>query len=343
MKTAVSLMLVLLVGACASPPRQLVYVDESAMRGQYGHYVRALLLDGAFDRLEALADSLQRTDARWPSGRAYAESYYERGFAEVDDPKNPAQWHMLLDRLREWTDTHEESYVARYSLAEALVGRAWAARGQDWASHVSPSQWDRFNDDLDEARALLGQMPARAQDSYEWRMLMLRVLHGTREDALYRDLAQSTVRRFPAEQRLYSNVALHLMPRWYGSEGEWQRFANDATAALPDSLSDEFYARTVTSQGRYMEQNPFRDRLLSWPRVKHGLLLWHERWPSSTQPLSAGAQLGALAEDRDFTRACFASLADTFDVEIWWWLPPYQKAREWAEQPAVETSAHAAR
>jgi hypothetical protein len=112
---------------------------------------------------------------------------------------------------------------------------------------------------------------------------------------------------------------------------------------LPDSLSDEFYARTVTSQGRYMEQNPFRDRLLSWPRVKHGLLLWHERWPSSTQPLSAGAQLGALAEDRDFTRACFASLADTFDVEIWWWLPPYQKAREWAEQPAVETSAHAAR
>ena len=334
------LLLFLVVPACspakrsadAIASRDLVYVNEDSTRGEYGHRVRMLLNGERFDRLDAMADSLGRTGGHWPSGRPLLDSFFDRGFGEVDDEKSADAWEAHLLRLRQWTEVRPESYAARYALAEGLVGRAWAARGEDWASKVSRSKWRRFEDDLSEAGQMLRQMPAPAQDTYEWRIAMMQVLHGMQEDSLYRALAFSTLRRYPAEPRLYANIAIHLMPRWYGSAGEWEAFANDATASLPDSISDEFYARIVTSQSRYA-QNVFREsRGLSWPRTKRGLLAWRRRWPASTQPLSAAALLGWMAGDRDFSRASFESLRDTFDVEIWWWMPPYSEARKWAMQ-----------
>jgi hypothetical protein len=312
--------------------RDHVYVNEDVTRGEYGRRVRMLLNGERFDRLDAMADSIGRTGGHWPSGRTLLDSFFDRGFGEVDDGKNADAWETHLFRLREWTEARPESYAARCALAEALIGRAWAARGGDYASKVSRSKWRRFENDLEEAGQILRQMPAPSQDTYEWRMAMMQVLHGTSEDSLYRALAFSSLRRYPAESRLYTNIAIHLMPRWYGSPGEWEAFANDATATLPDSISDEFYARIVTSQSLYVE-NVFRESPgLSWPRTKRGLLAWHRRWPASTQPLSAAALLGWMAEDRDFSRASFESLRDTFDVEIWWWMPPYEKARKWAMQ-----------
>ena len=312
--------------------RDLVYVDENVTRGEYGHRVRMLLIGERFDRLDAIADSLGRTGDHWPSGRPLHDSFFDRGFGEVDDQKNADAWKMHLLRLRQWTEARPESYTARYALAEGLIGRAWAARGEGWASSVSRPEWGRFENDLIEAGRMLRQMPAPAQDAYEWRIAMMQVLHGTGEDLLYRGLATSTLGRYPAEPRLYTNIALHLMPRWYGRAGEWEAFANDATANLPDSIADEFYARIVTSQSGYA-QNVFREsRGLSWPRTRRGLLAWRRRWPASTQPLSAAALLGWMAGDRDLSRASFESLRDTFDVEVWQWMPPYSAARKWAMQ-----------
>jgi uncharacterized protein DUF4034 len=333
---AAALLLCILPGCAPSrgsadgtPRRAFVYVDEDAIRGAYGQRVRALLNTGRFDQLDAMSDSLE---GRWPSGRPLIDSFYDRGFGEVDDKEKADAWQLHLRRLRQWTEARPESYAARYALAEGLIGRAWAARGEGWASTVSRSEFGRMESDLVEAGQRLRQMPAPAQDAYEWRMAMMQVLHGMGEDSLYRVLAFSTLRLHPDAPRLYSNIAIHLMPRWYGKPGEWEAFANDATAALPDSISDEFYARIVAGQSQYA-RNVFREsRGLSWPRTKRGLAAWRQRWPASTQPLSAAALLGWMAEDRDLARTSFESLRDTFDVEIWGWTEPYSEARKWAMQ-----------
>lgn len=332
------LLLILVVPACSPAKRsanaiadRLVYLSEDSTRSEYGRRVRMLLHGERFDRLDAMADSLGRSGGYWPSGRPHRDSFI-RGFAEVDDVKSPKAWEEHLFRLRRWTEVRPESYAARCALAEGLIARGWAARGEDWASTVSQSEWQRFGNDLHEARQILRRMPAPAQDTYAWRVAMLQVLHGMSEDSLYRELAFSSLRRHPAEPRLYTNMAIHLMPRWYGEPGEWEAFANEATAALPDSISDEFYARIVTSQSIYA-QNVFRESPgLSWPRTRRGLLAWRRRWPASTQPTSAAALLGWMAGDRDLSRASFESLRDTFDVEVWYWTKPYLEARKWAMQ-----------
>lgn len=336
---AVPMLLPLLVVLACSPAKQsaeanpeLVYVDEDLTRGEYGHQVRVLLNGERFDRLDAMADSLERAGGYWPSGRTLLDTFYDRGFGEIDDEESPEAWRAHIHHISRWTEAHPESHAARYAMAEALIGRGWAARGTGWASTVSRREWRRFDRGLEEAGRVLRRMPAAAQDTYEWRMAMLQVLHGTGEDSLYRVLADSSLKSHPDEWRLYANIAIHLMPRWYGKIGEWEAFADKATASLPDSISDEFYARIVTNQAKYVDNVFEESEGLSWPRTKRGLLAWQRRWPSSTQPRSAAALLGWMAKDRDLARASFESLSDTFEVEIWHWMPPYAKARTWAMQ-----------
>jgi hypothetical protein len=297
--------------------------------------MRMVLNGGRFDRLEAIADSLAFTHARWPSGRLVLGSFYEWGFGHVNNQGDGAElWSAHLAKLREWTDARPGSDVARFALAEALIGRAWAARGGGWANTVSRDRWQRFGSDLEEAGRMLMQCGDSTKVTYEWHSAFMSVLHGIggQGDSLYRVVAEDALARFPDEPRFYAGVTNHLLPRWYGQPGDWERFAAGSTADLPDSIRDEFYARVVAEGSRF-EGNVFQEsRELSWSRTQRGLLAWHRRFPRSTQPTSALAKLAWMAGDRGVARQAFASLRDTVDLEVWRTLPTYWAARQWVEK-----------
>lgn len=313
-------------------PRTLVYLDEDNDRARLGRRARMMLAHEAFDTIEMTADSLARTDERWYSGAPKLVSFIHRGFDEVDDAEDAGSWERHLAMLRQWSDARPNSVWAPIALAEGLIARAWAARGHGYSNTVSKERWQRFEHDLNEARMILDQSPPAARENPLWYEAAMSAEHGLGSQGTmrYRALLREALRKFPTYQRFYVSAAVHLMPRWYGGDGELVDFMETFASALPDSIGDEFYARVAIDQTHYCD-NLFDEYTgISWPRMRHGLVLWQSHWPRSTQPRNALAYLATEHGDRQLARQAFESLGDTLEFEIWQSRPTYENYRAWA-------------
>ncbi len=124
--------------------------------------------------------------------------------------------------------------------------------------------------------------------------------------------------------------AYSLLPRWYGEEGDWEKFA-EQTAARPDGLGDELSARIVSNQAGFYE-NVLRETQASWPKPKAGLDAMRVKYPQSLGVFSDAARLGTMAFERDYARAAFAELDGRF-VENYWngGKERFVHFRNWAE------------
>lgn len=310
---------VLCVAGCAKPkPIPLRYVSDRAERIAFGVRVRRTLLAGHFDKLDALADSLQRCDSRFENGVSRLFSFYFMGMRTVDHPNDPAEWEHHLDRPREWLDARPDSPHAPVALANALIGRGWAARGGGYAGTVSPKGWGGFEGDLQEAGQMLIQCADRSKVTPSWYDAMLDVIHGLspdRED--FDPVYAEAVARFPNYERFYLSRSWYLQPRWHGEPGEWEAEADSCAPALPDSLRDEVYARIVLLQSGYT-MDVFKDcPTLDWERTQRGLEVWQRRYPNSPEPTSALAMFACQTGHRDVARAAFAELGNVVDVDVW--------------------------
>ena len=325
--------------ACEAPPPpsseaatpHVVGWSEEVDREAFGRSVRAMLKDERYDELQAKAESLLASGDCWPSGVPRFATFLSRGLGKVGNPKQAELWEHF-ERLEDWARARPNSWLQPLAKGVALSTRAGQARGDDWASNVSADQWKRMNSDAAEAERVLIACPRVARETAAWYDEMLSVLHmlGRERDAEYRVVLKEALARWPLHYSFYIGGAIHLMPRWYGEAGEWQRFADVTTRALPDSVADEFYARIVQDQSHY-HRNVFRENPgLSWERVRNGLDAWHRHCPASTQPMSAKANLAWMAGNRPACRHAFEALGDTLDVDVWMGWPRYRIAKRFA-------------
>jgi len=315
-----------------STTKRIVGWSEDPDRLAYSREARVLLKAGRFDDIEARAESLRTSGERWPSGIPKFITFVHRGFGEVGNKRKAELWEMHIAQLRDWNSARPSSALAPIALAAALAGRGANARGTGWASTVSGEGWRQMASDGSEAYQILRRCPVASRDNPVWYEEMLRALHmlGRERDTEYRNVLEEATRKYPSSYRLYQMGAIHFMARWYGEEGEWQRYAAEATRALPDSIADEFYARIVQDQSHY-HRNVFAENPgLSWERTRRGLAAWRERWPASTQPPSAAANLAWAAGDREACRSAFEGLGDTLDLEIWLGPRSYLAAKAFA-------------
>jgi len=318
----------------APPLGQLVDSGEDEAGAMIGQRLRTLLANRGYDRLEAFVDSLRVHDCRTPAGRSAEFSFYDHGFGEVDDERDPREWTQHLALIRSWADGHLDSPVPRIALAHALFARAWAARGGDWGEKVTQDRWQRFAADMTEANALLDGCSRGARRSAAWLDAKMLVLHAhgldADTDAEYRATYAEAVQRYPGEPRWYTGMSNHLMRRFGGLPGEFTAYADTCGSALPDSLRDELYARIVENQCTAVD-NPFTEYPgLSWKRIQRGLGVWERRWPASITPSSARARLAVSANDPEAAVAAFQRLSNRVDLDVWGTHQYFLAVREWA-------------
>jgi len=313
----------------SAPPPRLIAASDKVERQRFGLEVRHTLLQGRFDDLEALADSLDAGDVRFVDGVPELYAYFRWGFQDMPQHFTAAQWEQLLSRLREWQDVKPDSRWAPVALANGLIGRGWAARGGGYASTVKRSGWHGFEGDLQDAGSILRQSATRSKPTAQWYDAMLDVLHGQADDEFDAVYRQATA-RYPDYARFYLTMSWHLQPRWYGQPGDWEKFAAHCAPALPDSIQAEIYARIVTYQSGYTE-NVFKESQgLSWARVQLGLDVWQRRFPAQIETASLRARFAADAKDQPVARAAFQALGDTVDVDFWRTRQEFLAARDWA-------------
>jgi hypothetical protein len=135
----------------------------------------------------------------------------------------------------------------------------------------------------------------------------------------------------PAYASYYFRKIIFLLPRWYGKEGEWEKFAEEASNRAGGEAGDILYARIgwfVHDLGFY--RDIFRETQINGNRVKRGYELMLKRYPDSLTVAAQFARLAVINGDPFRTRAILERLGGRVDLEIWSSREYFQKVRAWA-------------
>lgn len=234
----------------------------------------SLLLASNYDELDKIADEYRSkkvafTDGEWKLSVLYdGMSYYLRQAPEDN-------WVNRLDNLKGWVSAKPNSITARVALAECLVGYAFHGRSYAYANEVKEDQWKHFEERLEEAALVLEQAKNLQQVCPGWWAAYQRIaLGGSLDKTQYDDFLESAIAYEPTYNVFYFRTAWHLLPRWFGEEGDWEQFATSIADRVGGPDGDILYTRIVwfmdrRAPGKVVYKNP----KIMWQRVNNGIKL----------------------------------------------------------------------
>ncbi len=277
--------------------------------------VFAMLDAGDFAKLEAIATALRGTRLGFYNGWPLLRVFYGNlEFATPDD----AVWAKYIRMFSAWQAAYPESPTPRVALATLYKDYAWQARGAGWADSVAPDAWRLFEERLTRADAVLaGARPLRAQDA-EASLCQMIVAKGlgqpraTMEEAFARGIAID-----PDYTPLYTAKAEYLLPRWHGAPGDWESYAKEAADMRGGGDGDILYMFIVRSVAYTEGADLFKDRLLSYPRMRLGFIASRARYPSNAWELNSYCYFASIAGDRQTAAELFRQIGDRYEPEVW--------------------------
>jgi hypothetical protein len=295
--------------------------------------MQRLLLAGQYDSLDGIARDLRGQRTRWPNGLWKLRSFYEFGFNEPAHDSSETEWKALLGHLREWAQTRPTSITARVALAQTLVGYAWHGRGSGYAHETSDIQNRLFQDRLRQAASVVQATQGLSEYCPGLPAVALRVALGLRWDRrTYDSIYDKAIEREPSYEFYYEHKAFYLLPRWYGEQGEWERYAEQAAIRLGGSEGDAMYARIVWSLEDYYPNSMFKESSASWERTARGYQHLIHTSPHSLELQSEFAKLATQAADQEQARAMFVRIGSRIDPYVWATREIFVNVRAWALQ-----------
>lgn len=310
---------------------ELVLRGEKAMRERFGHQVEHLLLTDQYASLDSMADALRQSQEKWPDGRWKLRTFYNYGFDISLRNATEADWQKHLTHLRQWNAASAGSITAPVALAYALSSYAWVARGDQAGREVSDEGAHSMRERLEQARKVLIAARDLPRVCPGWWMTAQKIGIGeswSRE--VSEELFREAVRNEPTFESYYEFRARYLLPRWYGKEGEWERYADSISNLLPPPDGDQRYARIVWSVQQYIGNNVFEETQASWDRTKAGFEQLVKAHPASLELRSAFAYLAHRAADQPTARAQFLELGTRIDPGVWEDRTEFMEARKWS-------------
>lgn len=351
---SVAFLAAVLLLASAIPARtqsaDLVAVEseETKDRNAIAEKVQFLLTGRDYDSLDRLADELRRSKETYVDGYWKLWAFYE-GFPPSKRAPDE-QWTARLGAILEWVKQKPDSVSARVALAEALTGYAWKARGGGYADTVTATGSKLFEERLAESRRVLdGANKLKTVCPHSFAVAQRIALGEGWGRETYEKLFAAAIQCEPTYGSYYFRKVLHLMPRWHGQPGDWEKAAEESANRIGGDDGDILYARIawfVHDLGFY--EDIFRETNLNGNRVKRGYDLMLKRYPQS---LTLAAQLGRLAvvnRDPHTAGAMLERLGGKVDLEIWSSLEWFKQVRDWTSKngrPLVpgQTSAQSLR
>ncbi len=290
-------------------------------------------MKGDFDGLEKAAQQLRDSKESYFHGSWALTSFY-LGVADIDYKTPDADCVAFLNKIRAWVAAKPDSVTARIALAHALTDYAWKARGTGWADSVTQEGDKAFNDRLLEAQKVLDEAKKLPQKCPHWYATEQVVALGLGMDKqAYMDLVNEAIAFEPTYMDCYSNAVLFLQPRWYGDEGDSEKFITDHADKIGGVDGDIFYARNVwlldlrRLDGNVLKAHP----QLSWDRITKGFDALLKKYPDSLSVKSEYAHLAVRAEDKTRAKALFQQIGQNMDERVWFdEKENFEHCRKWA-------------
>jgi hypothetical protein len=278
---------------------------------------KALLAANDYEKLDALAKKLRDSKEIYADGRW--KLYYVYEGLEVPDDASDADCEKHFADLRSWIKARPDSMTARVAMAGNLYSFAWRVRGGDYADKVSDASWKLFFQRLNEAVSVLNSAKAlKEQCPYWWSVLLRTQLGLQTERVKYEATFRAATQAWPDFTPYYFYRSNYLLPRWNGTEGEWESDLQNSADKMGGENGDILYARVVWDMHQFVySTNIFQEYKLSWDRVNTGLEAIEKKFPESLAVKNEAARLSVLARDEGAAKKYFDQTQGQVDMDCW--------------------------
>jgi hypothetical protein len=300
----------------AGPPASFVFKDD-AVEEEIGGFERIVLgrLEAQkFAELEILSAHVIGEKSVFPDGSWKILRFHEA--LEPSDDESEAKWGAREAEIEKWEQQVPGSVTARTVHVGFLASYAWHARGAGSADSSKGFGGPLFNNRLAQAADLFQSTRRAGAKSpmlwFEGQRVALgqgwpaKEVEGDFEDAK---------RAEPGFWHYDGPIARFLLPRWWGNEGDWEKF-EEAEIQRSDGLGVEGYARAVYEMSGYYK-NIFKESHAEWAWVKEGYAVLFGKYPDSRGLVNQYALLAVLASDRSAARAAFGAMKGQADPSVW--------------------------
>lgn len=267
-------------------------IADSFLNGGVGN------ADAKFQKLDAIINEWSSSNCKIVDGRSRID-FIGHGFISAFE--RTSDWNLSYKKLQELRNVKPNSAYAIYAESVYWVAYAWEARGNEFASKVTPDGWRLFKDRLEKAEKLLLDNKETASTFPGWYQQIVDVKSalGKKEEAdkMFYEGAARYKNYFP----LYIVMRNYNEPKWGGSWKQVDDFVSWASNNAEASERSSMYARLY--KGVYANmlsgQFFFKDTLVDWKKLKLSFEELVKQTPDSLANLAMFADLSCEANDKD--------------------------------------------
>ena len=287
----------------------------------FGQALLAQLRAKKFSELERLEAELHSSKARFIGGDWKLFHFYETMSGKLLPTKVSIEsdWQELIGLHKEWQAASPTSHVPSILLANTYAWYAWEARGTARAEKTSQYKFDRFTDRLNQAAFFLNQSRRLSTRDPHWFTVALMVARGLGWDkSRAYTLFNEAVEFEPLYQHSYSQMAIYLLPRWYGDEGEWETFSLEATGRVGGPQGSAIYHHIIVRASMsHTLKEFFADNDLSWPRIQAAFAERERLHGEGKEAVNAMCWLAIATDDVPVARRFMSRIGDSWAESVW--------------------------
>jgi hypothetical protein len=291
--------------------------------------IAQLFRSGAFEDLEYVANQSRKKRLRTASGLdKFAIFHFAlQAFFNLNVNRGPFG-EKIESLIQEWLQQYPKSTSAHLAYAQMLVARAWAARGQGYASTVTPENRALFIEYMKKARQYLQDNEAFRNGDPRWDLIVLEIARAQnlpRED--YQKLSQAALDRNPDFNQLYFSGVENSLPKWGGSAKEVEKFANDAVVRTRRKDGHALYARVYwhVANNQYGEEL-FTQSAVRWDEMKRGIDDVLKKYPDTWNTYHF-AMFACFAKDQAKTQQLMSKIKNGTVTNDWPYFESYERCK----------------
>lgn len=286
---------------------------------------------------------LAKQRQEWNQGYADVHLFYNRLASPASSGSQTLEQHIKV--LKRWQEEIPKSAAARVVMAKALFDHAWEARGGGYAATVTDEGWKLFRERVVAARHQLDdaiELGVTDGEAYAC-LVKLGYAEGFPRERV-QHWVETGMKLDPTYFEIYDEMAIYLMPRWMGEEGEIEEFATWLTRKIPGDDGLDAFARVALQIQHY--ECGWGDTLTRGAYDKELLVRSAEvllkRYPNNHQAGHFAALCALVAQDHAAAQR-IRPFVGPFKQEdkIWVWENDVVHFRNWAaaaEDPRGEES-----
>ena len=295
---------------------------------------RFLKKDFAWVDREAQKDRLSKE--RLPGGYWKLRVVY----AALEEPALAGQasdgdWEDLLNGLTSWSTQQPGSVTAKVALASAWKEYAWKARGEGYADSVNDAAWQVVRKRLESARQALSEASSLNERCPYWYVTALWVGlgQGWEREALD-NIFEAGMQLEPTFYYLHQAKATYLLPRWGGTAGDWEKFANESALKLGGHQGDIVFFAIYSQMLVLHGMDLMNTHQQSAPKLLAGYHSIEKLYGSSSHRLNEASFFACFGNDVQAAAELFARIGDDYDETVWKSKQNYEVFRQGSQMRA---------